>query len=133
MTRDEPPRYFRGIEHARVSFHSTARNLASDPSIYACFQHVERQASSIENFIMEGLDIELGTKLLLCAVAKIQNLELTYLIAEGLSRPCNIPINFSFDRRLIRSTAFAEVDHRLFPSPTFGVNARVNHYTDRTH
>src|SRR5438445_2344145 len=82
---------------------------------------------------MEGPDIEASAKPLLCAVAKIENLELTYLIAEALSRPCNIPIDFGFDRRLICGAAFAEVGHCLFPSPTLGVNARVNHQTDRAH
>ena len=82
---------------------------------------------------MEGPDIEVGTKPLLCAVAKIQNLELTYLIAEALSRPCNIPIDFGFDRRLICGAAFAEVSHCLITAPTFGVHARVNHQADRPH
>jgi hypothetical protein len=38
--------------------------LASNPVIDAGLQHIERQASSTENFIMEGPDIEAGTKLL---------------------------------------------------------------------
>src|SRR6266568_401103 len=83
------------------------RKLTSNPVINPCFQHVERQASSTENFIMEGPDIEAGTKLLLCAIAEVENLELTTLVAQALSRPCNIPVNFSLDRRLICGAAFA--------------------------
>jgi hypothetical protein len=57
---------------------------------------------------MERPDIETGAKLLLCAIAEIENPELTDLVAEGLSWPCNIPVNFSLASfaRYARSTAF---------------------------
>src|SRR5258708_34347319 len=82
---------------------------------------------------MEGPDIEVSTKPLLCAIAEIENLELTDLVAEALSWPCNIPIDCGFDRRLICGAAFAEVGHGLIAAPTFGVNAGVNHQANRAH
>jgi hypothetical protein len=63
---------------------------------------------------MKGSDIEAGTKLLLSVIAERQNLELTDLVAEALSRPCNIPVNFSLDRRLIRGATFAKVVNGVF-------------------
>jgi len=81
---------------------------------------------------MEGPDIEAGTKLPLGAIAEIENLELPDLVAEALSRPRNIPVNFSLDRRLICG-AFAEVGHCLFAGPTFGVNAGIDNQANRTH
>ena len=75
---------------------------------------------------MEGPDIEVGAKLLLGTIAEIENLELTDLVAEALSRPCNIPVNFSLDRRLICGAAFTEVGDCVFTGPTFGVNAGVD-------
>ena len=75
---------------------------------------------------MEGPDIEVSAKPLLCAVAKIQNLELTDLIAEALGRPCDVAINFGVDSRLIGGAAFPEVSHSLLAAPTFGMNARRN-------
>jgi hypothetical protein len=119
----------RGMTRGRLfgpSITGAIRTLTSNPVIDAGFQHVERQTSSTEDFIMEGSDVEARTKLLLCAIAEIENLELTDLVAEALRRPCNIPVNFSLDRRLVRGAAFAEVGHRPFASPTFGVNARVD-------
>jgi hypothetical protein len=118
-------------DRAGVSSGSPIRNLASDPAVYACFQHVKRQASSTEDFIMEGPDIEAGTNLLLGAIAELENLELTDLGAEALSRPYNIPVNFSLDRRLIRGAAFSKVGHRLFAGPTLGVDAGVDNRTAR--
>jgi hypothetical protein len=76
---------------------------------------------------MEGPDIEAGAKPLLCAIAEIENLELTDLVTEALSRPCNILINFGLDGGLICRAAFADVSHCLIAAPTFGVNAGVNH------
>ena len=82
---------------------------------------------------MEGPDIEAGTKLLLCTIAEVENLELTALVAEALSRPCNIPIDFSLDRWLICAAAFAKVSHCLLAGPTLGMNASVDNQTNRTH
>src|SRR5580692_9648009 len=70
---------------------------------------------------MEGPDIEAGTKLLLGAISEIKNLELTNFVTEALCGPRDVSVNFSLDRGLIRGTAFAEVGHRLFACPTFGV------------
>ena len=56
---------------------------------------------------MERSEVEAGTKLLLGAIAEIENLELADLVAEALSRPCNIAVNFSSDRSLISGAAFA--------------------------
>jgi hypothetical protein len=109
---------FRIDDHPGVSSGSTLRNLASDPAINACFPHVERQASSTEDLIMERLNIEVGTKLLLCAFAEHQNL-LADFVTEALSRPRDIPVDFSLNRRLIGGAAFAEVSHCLFPSPGY--------------
>src|SRR5580704_3248211 len=118
---------------SRRSSISAVRKLTSNPVIDAGFQHVERQASSTENFIMEGPDIEARTKLLLGAIAQIENLELTNLVAEALSWPRNIAVDFSLDRRLICSAAFAEVSHCLFAGPTLGVNAGVDNQANGTH
>src|SRR5271155_4230536 len=115
------------------SLTSAIRKMTSNPVSDAGFQHVEREASSTEDFIMERSEVEAGTKLLLGTTAEIENLELTDLVAEALSRPCNIPVNFSLDRRLISGAAFAEVGYRLFAGPTFGVNARIDDKADRTH
>ncbi len=82
---------------------------------------------------MEGSDIEAGTKLLRCPIAEIENLQLTDLVAQALSRPCNIPVHFSLHRRLVGRAAFAEVGHCLFARPTLGVNAGVDHQTNRAH
>ena len=82
---------------------------------------------------MKRSEVEAGAKLLLGPIAEIENLELTDLIAEALSRPCNIPVNFGLDRRLISGSAFAEVGYRLFAGPTFGVNSRIDDKADRAH
>src|SRR5208283_1490182 len=109
------------------------QKLTCNPAIDPGFQHVERQASSTEDFIMKRPDIETGTKLLLGAIAEIENLELTDLVAQPLSRPRNIPVNFSLDRRFISDAAFAEVGHCLFARPTFRVDAGVDNQASRTH
>src|SRR5580692_5952457 len=115
----------------RSSTHAV-RKLTSNPVIDAGFQQVERQASTTENFIMKRSDIEARTKLLLGAIAQIENLELTDLVAEALSWPRNIAVDFSLDRRLICSAAFAEVSHCLFAGPTLGVNAGVDNKANGT-
>src|SRR5580698_6543776 len=125
-------RNFHQFSFAGSSFGS-ARKLASNPTIDAGFQHVEWQASSTENFIVEGPEIETGAKLLFRAIAKIENLELADLIAEDLCRPCNVPVNFSLNGRLVSGAAFAEVGDGLFAGPTFGVNAGVDHQANSAH
>ena len=96
--RDEPDHF----STIRALSTSGIRKLTSNPVSDAGFQHVEWQASSAEDFIMEGSEVEAGTKLLLSAIAEIENLKLADLVAEALSRPCNIPVNLSLDRRLRR-------------------------------
>ena len=82
---------------------------------------------------MEGADIEARTEPLLGAMAEIKNLELADLIAEPLSRPRDVAINFSLDGRFVSGAALAEIGHGLFAGPTFGVNSGVDDQTNRAH
>ena len=77
------------------------RRLTCEPVVDAFFQHIERQTSPTEDLVMEGPYIEAGAEPPLCTLAQFQDLELAYLVTEALSGPCNIPVNFSLDRRLI--------------------------------
>ena len=46
---------------------------------------------------MKDLEIEAGAKLLLGAVTQLKNFELAEFVAEGLCRPCKVPVNLVGD------------------------------------
>ena len=69
---------------------------------------------------MKDLEIEAGAKLLLGAVTQLKNFELADLVAEGLCRPCEVPVN------LVRDAVCVDVSQCLFSSPTLRVNACVD-------
>src|SRR5260370_10364841 len=67
-----------------VSSSRRVRKLISNPGIDAGFRHVERQPSSTKDFVMEGPDMEAGTKLLLCPTPDFEHFELTALSLSAL-------------------------------------------------
>jgi len=82
---------------------------------------------------MKCFDIEVGPEPFFGMIAQIENLQLADLIAKALSRPRNITINFSLNRRLVSGTALAEVSNSLFARPTLGVNSCIDNQADRSH
>src|SRR5260370_1994145 len=67
-----------------VSSSRRVRKLISNPGIDAGFQHVERQASSTEDFVMEGPVMEAANKLLLCPSAEFANVQPTDLPPDAV-------------------------------------------------
>ena len=62
---------------------------------------------------MKGPDTEALPRLLLGALAEFEDLELADLVAEALSRPGDISVDFSLNRRLISGATFTKVGHSL--------------------
>ncbi len=82
---------------------------------------------------MENSDVEAWAKLLFCTLAEFSNFQLTDLVAEALSRPCDVTIDLSLNRRLVRCAALAKVGHGIIAAPAFRVNTGINYQANRAH
>ena len=76
---------------------------------------------------MELTDVEVRTKRLLRTLAKLENFELTDLVAKPLRRPRNIAVHLYLNQRIVRGAALAEVCRSLFATPAVCMDAGVDH------
>jgi hypothetical protein len=98
-----------------------------DPLIRTDFEKVESEASSVQHFVVERTNVELGAKLFSGTFAQFEEFELTDLVAASLRRPCNIPINFRLDCRFVDSAGFSHKLDGLVARPSVGVDSRVDY------
>ena len=100
--------------------------MFSDPFVGAGFEEVQRQRAAVQDFVVEGADIELRSQLLLGMVAEFANLELPEFLAERLSGPGDVAVGLGLDRGLVDGTGLAHEFDDLIATPALGVNAGVD-------
>src|SRR5271169_3407623 len=75
--------------------------LLRDPLIRPGVEQIEGERSSVEHFVVELANVELGPQFLLGAFAKLAELELAELVAESLRGPRDVTVRLRLDRWLI--------------------------------
>src|SRR3984885_9828482 len=122
----KPPPLRQNVSRAQVSFR-LLRLLFLNPLIGARLEQVQGKSPTVEHFVMEGSDIQLGSQLLLSSIPEFADFELAELVAESLRGPRDITIGLGLDRGFIDRARFAEEIHHLIARPCFGVNSCVDH------
>jgi len=61
--------------------------LFRDPLVGARIEQVKGQRAAVKHFVVELADVEFRAEFFLRALAKLAELELTQLVAQGLGRP----------------------------------------------
>src|SRR4051812_14541614 len=93
-------------------FPSSLPFLLCHPLICTGFEQVERQGAAVEDLVVEGADVELGSKFFFRAVTKLTDLELAQLVAERLRGPRDVAVGLSLDGGLVDGAGLAhEVHH----------------------
>ena len=111
------------IRQARSTCHMSKRGTCaaeqSKSSTVSCLDF--RGGAGIENQIVKLPDVELRPQAALSALAQVQQVELSDLVAECLARPGNIAIRLTLNIRLIDRRMRMEIIDYLLSGPMFGV------------
>ena len=102
------------------------RLLFGDPIADALIQDIEREGAPVEDFVVEGSDVEFVAELIFGVLAKSKNLQLSEFVSEGLSGPGDVPIHFTLNIGLVHRGVAVEVLHHLIAGPALLVYAGIN-------
>src|SRR6266403_3237523 len=86
--------------------------LLRNPGCHACIEHVERQRSTVQDFIVKGTDIVTGSKVVFRKLPEFKNFELAELVRQRLSRYRDVTVSFGLQVGfIIGSVLVEEIDH----------------------
>lgn len=74
---------------------------------------------------MKLLDVEFGSELGLGALTKLKQLELSDLLAQCLTGPCDVAVRLPLNICLVNGRMLMKVVHDLLPAPMFRVKTRI--------
>src|SRR5208282_4462508 len=101
-----------------------------DPRVDALPQYVEGQCASVQHLIVEGADVELRAQRFLCAIAEVENLQLSDLVSECLAGPRDVAIHFGLHAGFVHIGVVVEVLDHLLAGPGLAVDAGVDYQAD---
>ena len=90
-------------------------------------EDIERKSAAVEDFVVEGANVEFIAELIFGVLAKSKNLQLSEFVSESLSGPRNVPVYFTLNIRLVHRGVAVEVLDHLIAGPALFVNAGINH------
>ena len=90
----------------------------------AVLEQIERHRAAIQDFIVEGFDVELRAELRLRFIAKLTNGELSHFIGKRLPRPGNVTIGLGLRHGVVDVVRVHVIDH-LLAAPVLVVNGGV--------
>src|SRR5436309_3368408 len=80
-----------------LSSHAHSQRQSPNPRLDLRFQNIKGNCAVTQNGVVESADIETRAKFLLGFGSKLEDFELTYFVAERLTGPDDVTIDFDDD------------------------------------
>src|SRR6185437_10003941 len=104
-----------------------SRFLTPQPAVSHLLQDVERHPPAVQHRVVEILDVEPGSQLLLRLSAQADEDRMTQFVAARLSRRRAVALNFPSDASSRVAVLSDEIFDGLLASPAQMMNSRVHH------
>jgi hypothetical protein len=98
-----------------------------EPAVDLLVERRERHAATEQDLIMEGFYVEAGSQRSFGALSQLEDLELPYLVGEGLSWVGDVTLHFGGRLHLAHGRVIRHPTYTFFDSPPLRVDPGVDH------